>query len=55
MNINVCFNKVWIRQNAVLVAFNIGLNAVYDEVNQFAKGLKAEDDVTLVIVKVNEK
>jgi sigma-B regulation protein RsbU (phosphoserine phosphatase) len=31
------------------------LNAVYDELNQFAKGLKSEDDITLVIVKVNEK
>ena len=43
-----------IRQNANSGARDI-LNAVYDEVNQFAKGLKAEDDVTLVIVKVNEK
>ena len=31
------------------------LNAVYDELNEFTKGLKAEDDITLVIVKVNEK
>ena len=43
-----------IRQNANASARDI-LNTVYDEVNQFAKGLKAEDDVTLVIVKVNEK
>ncbi len=43
-----------IRQNADASARDI-LNTVYDEVNQFAKGLKAEDDVTLVIVKVNEK
>ena len=43
-----------IRQNANSGARDI-LNAVYDEVNQFATGLKAEDDVTLVIVKVNEK
>ncbi len=43
-----------IRQNANSGARDI-LNAVYDEVNQFATGLKAEDDVTLVIVKVNAK
>ena len=43
-----------IRQNADASARDI-LNTVYDEVNQFAKGLKAEDDITLVIVKVNEK
>jgi sigma-B regulation protein RsbU (phosphoserine phosphatase) len=43
-----------IRQNANAGARHI-LNAVYDELNQFAKGLKAEDDITLVIVKVNQK
>jgi len=43
-----------IRQNANAGA-RVILNAVYDELNQFAKGLKAEDDITLVIVKVNEK
>ena len=43
-----------IRQNANADARHI-LNAVYDELNQFARGLKAEDDITLVIVKVNEK
>ena len=43
-----------IRQNANAGAGDI-LDAVYDELNQFAKGLKAEDDITLVIVKVNEK
>ena len=43
-----------IRQNANADARHI-LNAVYDELNQYARGLKAEDDITLVIVKVNEK
>jgi sigma-B regulation protein RsbU (phosphoserine phosphatase) len=43
-----------IRQNAQHGARDI-LSAVYDELNQFAKGLKAEDDITLVIVKVQEK
>lgn len=43
-----------IRQNANAGARHI-LNSVYDELNQFAKGLKAEDDITLVIVKVNQK
>jgi sigma-B regulation protein RsbU (phosphoserine phosphatase) len=43
-----------IRRNANAGA-RVILNAVYDELNQFAKGLKAEDDITLVIVKVNEK
>jgi sigma-B regulation protein RsbU (phosphoserine phosphatase) len=43
-----------IRQNANHGARDI-LNAVYDKLNQFTKGLKAEDDITLVIVKVQEK
>jgi sigma-B regulation protein RsbU (phosphoserine phosphatase) len=43
-----------IRQNANAGAGDI-LDAVYDELNQYAKGLKAEDDITLVIVKVSEK
>jgi sigma-B regulation protein RsbU (phosphoserine phosphatase) len=43
-----------IRQNANAGAGDI-LDAVYNELNQYAKGLKAEDDITLVIVKVNEK
>jgi sigma-B regulation protein RsbU (phosphoserine phosphatase) len=43
-----------IRQNSNQGARDI-LNAVYDELNEFTKGLKAEDDITLVIVKVNEK
>jgi len=41
-----------IRQHAQAGASEI-LNAVYDELNQFAKGLKAEDDVTLVVIKIN--
>ena len=28
------------------------LNAVYDELNRFTRGLKSEDDITLVITKV---
>jgi sigma-B regulation protein RsbU (phosphoserine phosphatase) len=43
-----------IRRNAHAGA-RVILNAVYDELHQFAKGLKAEDDITLVIIKVNEK
>lgn len=30
------------------------LSAVYNELNQFARGLKAEDDITLVIVKIKK-
>ena len=40
-----------IRENAQASAGDI-LNAVYEELNQFAKGLKSEDDVTLVVAKV---
>ena len=29
-------------------------NAVYSEINQFIEGQKTEDDITLVIVKVNK-
>ena len=29
------------------------LNAVYDELNQYTRGQKAEDDITLVVIKVN--
>ncbi len=43
-----------IRRNANAAAADI-LEAVYDELNQFAKGLKSEDDITLVIIKVNKK
>jgi sigma-B regulation protein RsbU (phosphoserine phosphatase) len=40
-----------IRQHAHAGAGDI-LNAVYDELNHFAKGLKAQDDITLVVVKI---
>jgi sigma-B regulation protein RsbU (phosphoserine phosphatase) len=40
-----------IRQHARDGAGDI-LNAVYDELNRFAKGLKAQDDITLVVVKI---
>jgi sigma-B regulation protein RsbU (phosphoserine phosphatase) len=43
-----------IRQNAHAGASEI-LNTVYDELNQFAGGLKAEDDITLVIIKINKR
>ena len=45
--------KEIIRQNAKAGADDI-LNAVYNEINQFAEGQKSEDDITLVIVKVNK-
>ena len=40
-----------IRQHARDGAGDI-LNAVYDELNRFAKGLKAQDDITLVVIKI---
>jgi sigma-B regulation protein RsbU (phosphoserine phosphatase) len=42
-----------IRQNAGAGADDI-LNAVYNEINQFIEGQKTEDDITLVIIKVNK-
>jgi sigma-B regulation protein RsbU (phosphoserine phosphatase) len=42
-----------IRQNARAGADDI-LNAVYNEINQFIEGRKTEDDITLVIIKVNK-
>jgi sigma-B regulation protein RsbU (phosphoserine phosphatase) len=45
--------KEIIRQNAVAGADDI-LNAVYNEINQFIEGQKTEDDITLVIIKVNK-
>lgn len=42
-----------IRQNAAAGADDI-LNAVYHEINQFIEGQKTEDDITLVIVKINK-
>jgi sigma-B regulation protein RsbU (phosphoserine phosphatase) len=41
-----------IRQNAGAEAGDI-LSAVYDELNQFTRGQKTEDDITLVIIKVD--
>lgn len=40
-----------IRKNAAASANEI-LKAVYSEVNQFTEGLRSEDDITLVVVKV---
>ena len=45
--------KQIIRQNAAAGADDI-LNAVYNEINQFIEGQKTEDDITLVIIKVNK-
>ena len=41
-----------IRQNAGAGADDI-LNAVYNEIGQFTEGQKSEDDITLVIMKIN--
>jgi sigma-B regulation protein RsbU (phosphoserine phosphatase) len=41
-----------IRKNAQTNAEDI-LTAVYNELDQFTKGQKAEDDITLVVIKVN--
>ena len=41
-----------IRQNAQANADDI-LDAVYRELSQFTKGRKSEDDITLVVIKVN--
>jgi sigma-B regulation protein RsbU (phosphoserine phosphatase) len=40
-----------IRQHAHAGAGDI-LNAVYDELNRFARGIKAQDDITLVVIKI---
>jgi sigma-B regulation protein RsbU (phosphoserine phosphatase) len=42
-----------IRQNAAAGADDI-LNAVYNEISQFTRGQKSEDDITLVIIKINK-
>ncbi len=42
-----------IRQHAGAGADDI-LNAVYNQINQFTEGQKSEDDITLVIVKINK-
>ena len=44
--------KEVIRRNAAAGAGDI-LNAVYTELNSFTRGQKSEDDITLVIVKVD--
>jgi sigma-B regulation protein RsbU (phosphoserine phosphatase) len=41
-----------IRKNAHAAAVNI-LNAVYSELNQFTRGQRSEDDITLVVIKVD--
>ena len=45
--------KEIIRQNARAGADDI-LNAVYREIGKFTQGQKSEDDITLVIIKVNK-
>ena len=45
--------KEIIRQKSVAGADDI-LNAVYNEINRFIEGQKTEDDITLVIIKVNK-
>ena len=45
--------KEIIRRNAAAGADDI-LNAVYNEINQFTKGHKTEDDITLVIIKIKK-
>ena len=42
-----------IRQNAKRGADDI-LNGVYNEISQFTEGQKSEDDITLVIIKINK-
>jgi serine phosphatase RsbU (regulator of sigma subunit) len=42
-----------IRENSHLGANEI-IDAVYNELNTFSKGLKKEDDATLVIIKLEE-
>jgi sigma-B regulation protein RsbU (phosphoserine phosphatase) len=42
-----------IRRNAKSDAGDI-LNAVYNELNQFTRGRKSEDDITLVVIKINQ-
>jgi sigma-B regulation protein RsbU (phosphoserine phosphatase) len=41
-----------IKQNATAGSGDI-LNAVYSELNLFTRGQKSEDDITLVIIKVD--
>ena len=39
-----------IRKNAKAASAHI-LNAVYNELNQFTRGQKSKDDITLVVIK----
>jgi len=41
-----------IRKNAHAAAGDI-LNAVYSELNQYTRGQRSEDDVTLVVIKID--
>ena len=41
-----------IRKNAHAAAGDI-LNAVYSELNQYTRGQRSEDDITLVVVKID--
>ena len=40
-----------IRRNANEIANDI-VNAVYDDIDKFTSGLKSEDDITLVVIKI---
>ena len=42
-----------IRKNAYMGSNEI-LNAVFNEIDIFSKGLKKKDDITLVIIKIEE-
>jgi sigma-B regulation protein RsbU (phosphoserine phosphatase) len=41
-----------IRKNSHAAAGDI-LNAVYHELNQFTRGQRSEDDITLVVIKID--
>jgi sigma-B regulation protein RsbU (phosphoserine phosphatase) len=41
-----------IRKNAQAAAGDI-LNAVYSELNQYTRGQRSEDDITLVVIKID--
>jgi sigma-B regulation protein RsbU (phosphoserine phosphatase) len=41
-----------IRKNAHAAAGDI-LNAVYNELNQYTRGQRFEDDITLVVIKID--
>ena len=42
-----------IRKKAHMGSNNI-IDAIYNEIDTFSKGLKTEDDITLVIIKIEE-